>query len=148
MKRTVLVSLLLAMGALPGCPIYGEDDVCVHDSDCPSTYFCEPSDGLCRPRSSKVCTRPSGCDLTETCSSEGFCKPGDCSWSDIGCVAGYECSSSTGTWSCLPEGSGSGGSGSGGNGSGGNGSGGSAGQAGESSSSGGSDATSGGGAPT
>ena len=130
MKRTVLVSLLLAMGALPGCPIYGEDEVCGHDSECPDMYYCDASDGLCRPRSSDVCTRPSECDPTETCSRDGFCRPGDCSWSDIGCVVGYECSSSTGVWSCVPEGSG-------------NGTGGSAGQAGASSS-GGAGATSGG----
>lgn len=108
MKRTALVSLFLVTGALlPGCPIYG-DEGCASDSDCPVAYVCDGTAGLCRPESDIACTQPSECASSETCSSAGLCRVGDCSWPDIGCVAGFECSNDGGLWACVREGSGGG----------------------------------------
>ncbi len=112
MKRASLyLSLVLVGLMLPGCPIYGEDEGCLVDRDCPNAYVCDGSLGLCRPESDLSCDRPSDCSGNTTCSRRGICQTGDCSWNSIGCVAGYECSSDDGTFQCVREGStGSGGS--------------------------------------
>lgn len=117
MKPTALVLLVLAAGAmLPGCPIYGSDDGCVYDSDCPTSYVCDGTLGLCRPPSDFRCTKPLDCASNETCSRDGMCRTGDCSWAEVGCVAGYTCSKASGLWECVPRNGGSGGSGAAGEG--------------------------------
>jgi hypothetical protein len=102
MKRFVAAPLLLVFGLLvPGCPIYGSDGGCATDSDCPDSYLCDDLVGSCRPNN---CASPSDCPSNQTCSRAGSCRAGDCSWADIGCVAGFVCSSRTGTWECLRSG--------------------------------------------
>jgi hypothetical protein len=114
MKRIALVLLIFSAGAmLPGCPIYGsDDDGCIYDSDCPTSYVCDSDLGLCRPLSVLSCDSPGDCASNETCSRAGECRAGDCSWSDIGCVQGFACSRESGIWECVRgSSSGSGGSG-------------------------------------
>ncbi len=114
MKPIALVLLVFAAGAmLPGCPIYGSDEGCIYDTDCPTSYVCDGTLGLCRPQSDLSCTKPSDCG-SATCTRDGVCRRGDCSWAENGCVAGYVCSRGTGVWECVPRGSQSGEGGSGG----------------------------------
>ncbi|MGC4087562.1 MAG: hypothetical protein QM756_06655 [Polyangiaceae bacterium] len=90
---------LFAVGSmLPGCPIYGDDQGCSVDDDCPDDYACDDLVGSCRPNS---CTAPTQCPSNQTCSRDGKCVVGDCSWADIGCVTGYACSSVSGVYECV-----------------------------------------------
>jgi hypothetical protein len=109
MKRILLgISLLGAAAVLGGCPIYpsqGEYQVCSanecfscpdssysnactpwpcqYDSDCPSGYACDPSQGAC---------------LTPTSSPDGG-SPNDCSVN--GCPSGQICELSNGIAQCV-----------------------------------------------
>jgi hypothetical protein len=115
MKRFALLACSLATALLvPGCPIYGEDEGCAQDSDCPETYQCDGLTGLCSPEVTRICSTPSECSASETCGSDGLCHAGDCSWPEIGCIVGYSCSSASGVFHCV-EGDGSGGAGGQGN---------------------------------
>jgi len=111
MKRLVALFALVSVAlVLPGCPIYGdEEDGCYDDYDCARGYSCERSTGYCVRESG--CESPSDCGGNETCSREGVCVVGDCTFPAIGCVTGYECEKPRGVWECVPEGTqGSGGS--------------------------------------
>jgi hypothetical protein len=106
MKRPVLTALFLcAVAVLPGCPIYDhEDDGCYRSSDCDTGYSCDQNSGQCYlagdgNSEGSRCQKPADCATNTTCSSAGECVAGDCSFS--GCVNGYVCDSSSGTWSCV-----------------------------------------------
>jgi hypothetical protein len=60
----------------------------------------EPSDST-----DVSCRRPKDCGTNETCSRFGTCSSGDCHFSSVGCVYGYECSPDSGRWECVPVGS-------------------------------------------
>jgi hypothetical protein len=112
MKRFALLVCSLAVALMvPGCPIYGEDEGCSRDSDCPDGYSCDGLTGLCSPTSTVVCDAPSDCGPSETCGRDGFCHFGDCSWAATGCVAGYHCDSSGGTYRCAAGNAANGGAG-------------------------------------
>jgi hypothetical protein len=112
MRRAALVLAFLIVGSLlPGCPIYGSDEGCADDSDCPLNYVCDGLTGVCSSQSKLSCNSPSECAPNETCSQDGYCRIGDCSWADIGCVGGYRCSQENGVWACVAASSGAGGGG-------------------------------------
>lgn len=100
--------LLLLTTALSGCPLYDDDAGCLDDSDCFGGQACDRQVGLCYPAEPR-CDEPADCDANETCGRSGICMPGDCSFSRVGCVDGYECSSSSGIWQCQAASSGQGG---------------------------------------
>ncbi len=106
MKRPVVTALFLcAAAALAGCPIYDHEDAgCYRNSDCASGYVCDDHTGECYQPSvpsngDNSCGKPSDCGVNETCSKTGQCVSGDCTFS--GCVSGYVCDSSSGTWQCI-----------------------------------------------
>lgn len=102
MKRfALLVCSLAAALTVPGCPIYGDDEACTRDADCPDNYSCDGLTGLCSPNATVVCNVPSDCGPSETCGHDGLCHVGDCSWADIGCIAGYQCASPSGVFRCI-----------------------------------------------
>jgi len=107
MKRPVVTALFLcAAAALPGCPIYDhQDGGCYRNSDCASGYVCDDNTGECYlpgiPPSDSSCNKPGDCGVNETCSKLRQCVSGDCTFS--GCVSGYSCDSSSGTWECVPS---------------------------------------------
>jgi hypothetical protein len=115
MKKAALpVALLLAGIGLSGCPIYEDDDdlACFDDYDCPSGHLCDYASGFCVRESTgspPACDAPSDCAANETCSHNARCVVGDCSFASVGCVRGFECSSESGRWQCVAEGSGDGG---------------------------------------
>lgn len=112
MKRFAFPSCLLLVALmLPGCPIYGDDSACARDADCPHSYLCDDVTGLCRPSATLLCNDPNECASSETCGRDGLCHAGDCSWENIGCIVGYECSTRAGKFECVRAGSGSGGAG-------------------------------------
>ncbi|HEY6080804.1 MAG TPA: hypothetical protein VIW29_18445 [Polyangiaceae bacterium] len=98
-------ALLLLTAALSGCPLYGDESGCQDDSDCFSGETCDSQAGLCRLAEAR-CDEPSDCGTNETCGRSGICLPGDCSFERVGCVEGYECSSSSGIWHCQDGGAG------------------------------------------
>lgn len=101
MKRFPIVLLFLGVGSmLPGCPIYDDESECSADDDCPLDYVCDSLVGSCRPNE---CTAPTQCPADQTCSSSGKCIAQDCSWPEVGCVAGYVCSTKTGVWECVKK---------------------------------------------
>ncbi len=112
MKRPVVTAVILfAIAGLAGCPIYSHDDEgCYQDSDCAQGYVCNDYNGgdCVAAVTMKSCTKPSDCDSTYTCTPAGVCQTGDCTFS--GCIAGYTCDASSGTWGCVPNGSGAAGS--------------------------------------
>jgi len=116
-------SLALALTGLvfSGCPGYGETESCVRDSQCAPGYVCDVDAGSCVENPVELCAAPIDCADNETCSRDGSCEVGDCSWPDIGCVEGFICSAADGLWECVvDDGSNAGGaSGSGGGGAGG-----------------------------
>ena len=99
--------LLLSAFSLVGCPIYDhEEEGCFRREDCAPGYSCDRNTGECvGPGSTDGCTRPSDCGSNETCDKNGDCRLGDCSFADIGCVDGYQCSKASGAWRCVAEGS-------------------------------------------
>lgn len=114
MKTKLLPLALLALvsGVVSGCPVYDDDpEGCVDDYDCSVGYYCEYATGACIPEGASSCERPSDCAGNETCSKSGICAAGDCHFASVGCVTGFECSSDSGRWECVPEGSSSGGKG-------------------------------------
>jgi hypothetical protein len=117
--RTGLSSVfLLSAAVLVGCPIYDhEREGCFSTRDCAPGYLCDRLTAECVAPPGG-CSRPSDCGVNETCDKNGACRLGDCSFAEIGCVAGYECSKANGAWRCVREGSGAGGSGAGGDASG------------------------------
>ena len=108
MKKSALPAALLLLGVtLSGCPIYDGNDGCYIDDDCGGGDVCNVDTGACVPRATDSgCERPSDCGTNETCSRSGICMTGDCHFSSIGCVHGYACSSDSGVWECVAEGSG------------------------------------------
>jgi hypothetical protein len=110
MKKAALpVALLLACVGLSGCPVYEDDDLaCFDDYDCPNGHFCDYPSGACirdTTGATATCDAPSDCAANETCSKNAICAAGDCSFATVGCVRGFECSSESGRWKCVPEGS-------------------------------------------
>jgi len=110
MKLALPAALLLFGVGLSGCPVYDSDDVgCYSDRDCANGYVCDDV-GSCVAtisNSSPTCTSPDDCGTNETCGRSGTCVTGDCHFSSVGCVNGYECSSASGRWECLEQGPGS-----------------------------------------
>jgi hypothetical protein len=90
-----------------GCPGYGDSENCVRDAQCAPGYACDTEAGRCVGNPTVPCDRPLDCDEPMTCGSDGTCQVGDCTWPDIGCVAGFECAAADGIWACVAEGSGS-----------------------------------------
>ena len=103
MKKTAIGSLLLLAGvALGGCPIYSHDaNRCETSFDCADGYSCDSASGACVASYSTQCSVPSECAQNETCNRDGVCAVGDCSFSSIGCVAGYSCQRHMGVWECV-----------------------------------------------
>lgn len=83
-----------------GCPGYGDHDDCVRDAQCAPGYVCDADAGRCVQNTIVSCDEPSDCLATATCAMDGTCQAGDCSWPDIGCVEGYECTADEGLWAC------------------------------------------------
>lgn len=107
MKRPVLTAgFLFAVAGLAGCPIYDHQDAgCYRDSDCARGYWCDQQSGACVVvNGGPTCNKPTDCGATSTCTPAGVCQYGDCDLNH-GCVAGYQCDSSTGLWECVPNGS-------------------------------------------
>jgi hypothetical protein len=119
MRNPARTALLLSLGGcllLAGCPGYGDHDSCVRDSQCAEGYVCDTGAGRCVRNPVVDCRAPRDCAETETCASDGTCRVGDCSWSDIGCVDGYACTAEDGVWACragttVPSEGGAGGAG-------------------------------------
>src|SRR5258708_19923885 len=104
MRRAVVTAVFLcAVAALGGCPIYNhEDQGCYRDRDCAPDYLCDMRSGLCYvPGAGNSCLRPTDCVMNQTCGRTGQCLSGDCTFN--GCVAGYQCDSSTGKCERLPN---------------------------------------------
>ena len=102
MRAAGTVIFLVALGTFSGCQSTTNDG-CYYDSDCGSGYVCEPSSGACLSPSdggNESCRVPADCQPSYTCSTNARCLPGDCYFN--GCVTGFECQSSTGTWQCAP----------------------------------------------
>jgi hypothetical protein len=110
MKKSAFPAALLLLGVvLGGCPVYDSNDGCSSDVDCPYGSVCDAHTSSCAatPTDSTAvaCRRPSDCGTNETCSRFGTCSIGDCHFTSVGCVHGYECSSDSGRWECVPLGS-------------------------------------------
>src|SRR6478609_8753624 len=103
MRLPVTAIFLVALGVFGGCQSSTMDEGCFNDSDCAPGLLCDYSSGECRaaPEGSDSCAAPTDCAASYTCSEKGRCMPGDCYFN--GCVTGFECPSSTGTWECLPS---------------------------------------------
>lgn len=104
------VIFLVALAVVHGCSSNEMADGCYSDSDCGSGFLCDEPTGACYAPSdggTDSCTAPSDCPASYTCGKDGRCSPGDCFFH--GCVSGFECQSSTGTWQCLPGSAGAGG---------------------------------------
>ena len=106
MKKSAFPAALLLLGvALSGCPVYDGDDSCFSDADCPYGSVCDGHTGACAVVPSDAtdvsCLRPKDCGANETCSRFGTCSAGDCHFSSVGCVHGYECSPDSGRWECV-----------------------------------------------
>jgi hypothetical protein len=116
MKKVILAAALAAALVLPGCPIYSDESVtCTSDYDCGSGMRCDEYSGVCyRPDDTTLygssCTSPADCAVNETCSADGWCVVGDCSFPSVGCVRGYQCGVVDGAHACVPT-AGTGGSG-------------------------------------
>lgn len=112
MKKSAFSAALLLIGfVVPGCPVYDGSDIgCFDDFDCPYGYVCDGPSALCvsvHGVGSAACNEPGDCGSNETCSHSGTCAAGDCHFASVGCVSGFECSSASGRWECVPEGAGS-----------------------------------------
>jgi hypothetical protein len=106
MKKSAFPAALLLLGVVvSGCPVYDDDNGCFVDEDCPWGSVCDGNTGSCvvSPGDSTdaSCRRPSDCGANETCSRFGTCMAGDCHFSSVGCVHGYECSPDSGRWECV-----------------------------------------------
>lgn len=111
MKKLAFSAALLGIGMLiAGCPVYDGNDLgCFDDFDCPNGYVCDGGVGECvlvGDRGSSSCNAPGDCGSNETCSRSGTCMAGDCHFTSVGCVRGFECSAASGRWQCVPEGQG------------------------------------------
>lgn len=101
MKKSAFPAALLLLGlVVSGCPVYDGDPGCFSDQDCPYGSVCDGYSNSCvvTPADSTdvSCRRPSDCGANETCSRFGTCMTGDCHFSSVGCVHGYECSPDSG----------------------------------------------------
>jgi hypothetical protein len=110
MKKSPFPVVLLLLGTvLAGCPVYdSDDDDCLYDSECPYGSVCDGHTNRCvaEPTEAAVaCHQPSDCGANETCNRVGTCSTGDCHFSSVGCVRGYECSADSGRWQCVRPGS-------------------------------------------
>lgn len=89
-KRGWRALLALCAGAtiLIGCPLYSEE--CDSRNDCASGFYCDQFSRQCTPILDAIgCTRPSQCEVGETCTPDFVCRPGSCDYH--GCVRGYRC---------------------------------------------------------
>jgi hypothetical protein len=110
MKKSAFPAAWFLLGVvLSGCPVYDSNDGCVSDVDCPYGSVCDAHTNSCAtaPTDSTAvaCRRPSDCGTNETCSRFGTCSIGDCHFTSVGCVRGYECSPNSGRWACVALGS-------------------------------------------
>jgi len=111
------LALALTGLVVSGCPGYGETESCVRDSQCAPGYVCDAGSGSCVENPVEFCAAPADCAGNETCSRDGTCEVGDCSWPDIGCVEGFTCSAAGDVWQCVAGDGGGEGGASGGGGS-------------------------------
>lgn len=106
MKKSPFPAALLLLGvAVAGCPVYdSHDGDCFYDDECPYGSVCDGHTNRCvagpADAAAVACDRPSDCDANETCNRVGICSTGDCHFSSVGCVRGYECSAESGRWQC------------------------------------------------
>lgn|GEM_PF-1314399 len=101
MRATVTVIFFAALGVVGACSSTTMDEGCYRDSDCAAGDLCDDSVGACYSPTdggNDVCSAPEDCPSSYTCGKDGRCMPGDCYFN--GCVTGFECQSSTGTWKC------------------------------------------------
>lgn len=113
MKRALGAALTLAASlSLPACPVNSHDG-CHRNSECAPGLSCERKSGICidPTETAGLCDEPGDCGVNETCSEDGQCEIGDCTF--WGCVAGYRCAAPDGVWLCVQE-EGAGGTGAGG----------------------------------
>lgn len=99
--------LLLIAAALSGCPLYDDEGCTDCGRQCADGYTLDAAGDCVKPS----CSQPSDCDANETCNQFGTCSTGDCHYESVGCVSGYLCSSESGRWECVAEGSVGGGAG-------------------------------------
>jgi len=107
MRAAATVIFFAVLGVLGACAETNADDGCYLDSECASGAVCDVASGVCvgpSEGSRDTCRAPTDCASNYTCGDQGRCLPGDCYFQ--GCVTGFECESSTGTWECLPSSSG------------------------------------------
>lgn len=105
--------LFLSALFMTGCPVFPDDPRgCLRDSHCRSGYVCDAEVGECYPATTlRSCDEPSDCDADagQICGADGRCHRGSCAIS--GCVAGYVCDGSSGTFVCVEDDAGSAGAG-------------------------------------
>jgi hypothetical protein len=94
---------LIALGAaatiLIGCPLYSDE--CDSRNDCASGFYCESFSRQCEPILDAIaCSRPSQCEVGETCTPDFVCRPGSCDYH--GCVRGYRCGVVDFAHTCVP----------------------------------------------
>jgi hypothetical protein len=90
MARAVraLLGLCGVAAILIGCPLYSDE--CDSRNDCASGFYCDEFSRQCEPNPREIgCTRPSQCEVGETCTPDFVCRPGSCDYH--GCVRGYRC---------------------------------------------------------
>ena len=107
-RAAATVLFFTALAAFGGCNSTTANGYsCYSDADCVQGYLCDYPSGVCFAATAgdyDSCRAPADCASSYTCGKAGLCMPGDCYFN--GCIAGYECSSSTGAWQCLPSASG------------------------------------------
>lgn len=110
MRARPTVIFFAALAVVGACSTTTMEGGCYSDNDCETGYLCDDSSGACylgTDGNDVTCSKPSDCLASYTCGQDGHCAPGDCYFN--GCVTGFDCQSSTGTWQCLPNSAGAGG---------------------------------------
>jgi len=101
-KRAARALFALCGGAtiLLGCPLYSDE--CDSRNDCASGFYCDRFSRQCEPILDAIgCSRPSQCELGETCTPDLVCRPGSCDYH--GCVRGYRCGIVDSAHTCVPD---------------------------------------------
>jgi len=94
-----LCALCGAAAILIGCPLYSDE--CDSRNDCASGFYCAQFSRQCEPILDVLgCTRPSECEVGETCTPDFVCRPGSCDFH--GCVRGYRCGEVDFAHTCAP----------------------------------------------
>jgi hypothetical protein len=94
-----LLALCGAAAILIGCPLYSDE--CDSRNDCASGFYCDQFSRQCEPILDAIgCSRPSQCDVGETCTPDFVCRAGSCDYH--GCVRGYRCGVVDFAHTCVP----------------------------------------------